>query len=141
MEFRLEESLRLRQTLADAMADALGGKRAAALFLELAAVARQWNGDESWLDNRVGFDTVREQWNEILERRAPLPSDEVVQRTNAARWIIERLKTSDHLAPEFPLNRDALIQTLIQLSRGMPPGVREEISAAVADADATDQRE
>ena len=95
----------------------------------------KWAGDESWLDHRFGFDTVRSQWDELLSRRAPLPSDEVEQRTNAAPWIIEMLR-QEGLPSDLPINRGALIATLIQLRRGLPPPIQAEIATAVAEADA-----
>src|SRR5438874_5154218 len=64
IEFRLERE----QTLAAAMASALGGNKAAALFLELAAEARLWGDGERWLDDYSAFNTVRARWEALLDR-------------------------------------------------------------------------
>jgi hypothetical protein len=75
-EFRLEQSFHSEQQLGDAMRVAFGGKRAAAVFLSLAAAADAIDetlGGKGWLDDLETFATVRNVWNDLLERLSPQP--------------------------------------------------------------------
>ena len=122
IELRLQASLTGDQTLADA----LGGKRAAALLLALAAEARLWGDGERWLDDYSAFNTVRAQWDQLLDRVAPKMPGHIKQEIDAWDLMIQAA-----MRPEIPAElRDRLIIGLRMATRGKHSADRRKLFAA-----------
>lgn len=131
VEFRLERSFDRERTLAEDLADALGGPRAAALFRTLAGQAGLWSGDEAWLDDYGGFNTVRDMWRRTLDAIAPKMPDEIRQRIESTRQLLKSRNEND-LSEEERARRRAVIARLAAADTSLPDDVRAEFAAAAA---------
>jgi hypothetical protein len=132
IEFRLERSFDRERTLAEHIADTLGGPRMAALFRSFAGQAMMLGGGDLWLDNDHTFDLVRSAWEQTLDHIAPSPPlapDPIAAAVEAGRICIDQLKRG-HLTDTTRALYCAILEDLATTETPIPTDARAEFVAA-----------
>ncbi len=132
IEFRLDQSFRKAETLADTLGALFGGARGSAIHRRLSEIAYLQTGVADWADETETFFDVIDAWQHALPQVAKEMAPPVGEQ---AQWMEQFLKSSLEAFKQERLGADKrseIGKMLFTLSReGVPHELRAEIDAAL----------